>query len=283
MKQTITTLNWHINKPCNMGCHFCYATFADLHQKNLGLTKSKEIISILAESKQFNKINFAGGEPTLVKYLPELVQYAKSLGLSTSIITNGTMIDKEYLSKMQGSLDLIGLSIDSINESTNIKIGRTVNDVPLKEYEYLEKAELVHNAKIKLKINTVVNKFNKEETLVNFINQTETIRWKILQASKVEGQNDAHIQALEITKFQFDSYVKRNQTTLKANCNLIQEPTDVLLGSYIMLNPNGELFESSQGVHTYSQNILEVAIATALAQINPSYSNFKKRDGDYKI
>lgn len=100
IKNLITTVNYHLWKACNMRFKFCYATFQDypkdfLPKEHLPLDESKLIIDQIA-AHGFKKINFAGGEPTLSSWLPELVIYAKSLNLETSIVSNGWTIPPSH-------------------------------------------------------------------------------------------------------------------------------------------------------------------------------------------
>ena len=89
----VPSVNYHIWEPCNMRCRFCFATFQDVKQEMRlpkGHLPEKDCILIvdgifglvargaleLAQAG-FEKINFAGGEPTLCKWLPDLIKQAK--------------------------------------------------------------------------------------------------------------------------------------------------------------------------------------------------------------
>ena len=73
------------------------------------------------------KINFAGGEPFMnAEFLGQLVKYCKeTLELqSVSVVTNGSKVPKKWLAKYGEYLDIMAISCDSFNETTNIEIGR---------------------------------------------------------------------------------------------------------------------------------------------------------------
>lgn len=77
----IPSVNYHLWEPCNMRCKFCFATFQDvkhsiLPKGHLPKEQAIEVILQLAEIG-FEKITFAGGEPTLCPWLPELIATAK--------------------------------------------------------------------------------------------------------------------------------------------------------------------------------------------------------------
>ncbi len=60
-------------------------------------------------------MNFAGGEPLLFAGLPAIVELCKQLGLTTSLVTNGSLLDEKAAAQLSGSLDICALSIDSGN------------------------------------------------------------------------------------------------------------------------------------------------------------------------
>ena len=85
-----------------MRCKFCFATFQDvkssiLPKGHLSREEALNVVIELAEIK-FEKITFAGGEPTLCPWLPELIKKAKEYGMTTMIVTNGSRLTEEFLS-----------------------------------------------------------------------------------------------------------------------------------------------------------------------------------------
>ena len=64
----IPSVNYHLWQPCNMRCKFCYATFLDVKQSVLpkGHLPKEETIKVVEQIAKagFEKITFAGGEPT---------------------------------------------------------------------------------------------------------------------------------------------------------------------------------------------------------------------------
>ena len=109
----ITTINFHVIKACNYKCKFCYATFNDINVKGMSKAQQFETIQLLSKSNKFKKINFAGGEPTLIPHICELIKFAKELGFETSIVTNASMIDSQWVKKISPYLNILALSIDS--------------------------------------------------------------------------------------------------------------------------------------------------------------------------
>lgn len=282
MKPIIPSINYHITKACNMRCKFCFATFNDLGIVKHNINMSKKIISEVAKSG-FTKITFAGGEPTLVKELPEIVKYAKDLGLITTIVTNGAKLsERDLLDRLAPHLDWIALSIDTLNDEINLKSGRAINrgkTILTKSYfiELINKLKLL---KIKVKINTVVSKYNVTEDMNSFILSSKPDRWKILQALKVNGQNSEFQNEFEITNTEFQNFLNRNEKALSSLNNAIEE-TELIKGSYLMISPEGTLYDNTGEAYKYSDPIVDIGLEKALKQINFQKSKFIKRGGYY--
>jgi len=120
MEKFFETASFHIVKPCNMACRYCYATFNDMKLERQPPIKDVHNILDKLKAAGLEKITFAGGEPLLYKYLYSALEYSKHLGLVTSIITNGTLLDDEKLEAYAGiPVDWIGVSIDSVDVQTN--------------------------------------------------------------------------------------------------------------------------------------------------------------------
>ena len=117
-------VNWHLEAYCNYACSFCYAPLAE--QRLIPLLSEEEGTSMIEDlsSSGVEKINFVGGEPMLHQHLKEWIVAAKSCGLTTSIVSNGTRMTEDWLTKMRPHLDWLGLSIDASNDEMHTLMGR---------------------------------------------------------------------------------------------------------------------------------------------------------------
>jgi radical S-adenosyl methionine domain-containing protein 2 len=281
----IPAVNFHLWEPCNMRCKFCYATFQDvkhsiLPKGHLPKKQALEVVLQLAEIG-FEKITFAGGEPTLCPWLPELIATAKQAGLTTMIVTNGSKLTDSFLQNNKQHLDWIAISIDSLNAETNLATGRAISGkTVLTKDNYLLLANKIKQHGYGLKVNTVVNRYNFSENISEFIKLTEPVRWKIFQALEIKGQNDSKIDELLISAEQFQQFVDTHKH-LKSITSLVPETTEQIKGSYAMVDPAGRFFDDANGVHNYSRPILEIGARLAIQQVNFDFSKFVLRGGLY--
>ena len=281
----IPSVNYHLWRPCNMRCEFCFAIFQDIDQHvlpkgHLGREGCILVVESLADAG-FKKINFAGGEPTLCPWLPELIRKAKLLGLTTSIVTNGSRITAEWLDAIKGGLDWIALSIDSVEPGTLLKIGRTTISGPMSEEDYMGIVGLIRRHEIRLKINTVVTRRNLEGDLRYFIVKARPERWKLLQVLPVSGQNDPAVGSYLISREEFDSFVRLCQSVESHGIEVVPESNDLMTGSYVMVDPAGRFFDNVSGTHSYGRSIIDVGVDEALKDVSVDPGRFLARSGLY--
>ena len=280
----ITTVNYHIKKACNYSCKFCFAQFNGACESNA--EEHEKIVRMVCQRDDFRKINFVGGEPTLLSdELVKLIKMAKEGGKVTSVTTNGSLLNEDWFAKVQGSLDMLTVSIDSSMQARNLEIGRaTRKRVPANKEHYLDIAKWCEKYGIQLKINTVVCSYNKnDKDMAVLINELAPFRWKLFQALCVKGENDATAEDFSVTAEEFDAYVKRHRALLDRPDIMVPESNELMQGSYLMIGPDGRFFDNTKGCYTKSDKLVEVGIDKALTQINFDDAKFIERGGEYTV
>lgn len=269
------SVNFHLWKPCNYHCRFCFATFRDV-QGHLSLVDAKRLLRLLREAGT-EKINFAGGEPTLHPHFGELLAESRRLGFVTSIVSNGSRISK-LLEKNASDIDWVALSVDSASETIQKQLGRGDGDHVQRSIALFDE---LHRREIHVKLNTVVTRLNFQEDMSAFVRRVCPKRWKVFQVLPVEGQNDGSVEELLISPHQFQEFVERHQLLLEEGFKPIAETNDLMRDSYVMVNPQGQFYNTVTGRYLYSSSILEVGVDAALAQVGWNVDNFFARGGIY--
>lgn len=254
-----------------MRCGFCFAPrAASLPQRDM-----EEIVTRLAEFG-FKKINFAGGEPLLCGCLSRLIKSAKKSGLTTSIVTNGSLLTEKWLESNSRYLDWIGVSIDSINHETNVKHGRYLRHVNMDLDYYTDIFNMVKKHEVRLKINTVVTSYNKNERLHELIIRAKPDKWKIFQVMKMDDVNSSDIDKFLITEKEFDNF-KNSHVSLKDITHMVPENNHYMTGSYIMVDPTGRFCDDTTGRYNYSEPIIKIGVEKALSQIKYYEERYEAR------
>lgn len=241
-------VNYHITNRCNYHCSYCFGKFDG--QKDPSLADAQKIIRNIADYFTQNnikdgRINFAGGEPTLYEHLDELIDYASSLGLSVSIVTNGSLLTPERIRSWQGKVSCIGISIDSIDDTTNIAIGRCCKNKVVDLPHWAELAKVIHECGIHLKINTVVSSLNLCEDLSALYRVLKPEKIKLFQMHLIDGINN-RAEPYRITKGEFEGFCEHLKSF---NSVIVAEPCGSMENSYLMINPEGKFQLNNNGVY----------------------------------
>lgn len=255
-------INYHITENCNFNCKFCFAKYAD---KTLKLENQKLVIEKIADSMLFDAINFAGGEPLLDKNIVEHIQYSSRLGLKTSLITNGFLLDSQTLQQILPYLTMIGISVHTFDDETKRKIGScTSTGEVLENQRLVEICNMVRSynsqtrKKCKIKINTVICSENKQEILKKNIETLQIDRWKCLRC-----QEFCKNQNYLVNDTEYKAFAQRN--TLETE-TVEQVFEDDMKDTYIMINPEGKLLREGADNRSYDEigSVLEKDISDLL-------------------
>ena len=129
-----------ITNRCNLACPIC---FANASAKGYVVEPTfDEIVQIMKHFRSIEPIpppllQFAGGEPTMRKDLPDMIRKAHELGfIETLLSTNGVKMGKsvDYVRELhEAGLDAIYLQFDATNSPEVWKKVRGVNLWPLKK------------------------------------------------------------------------------------------------------------------------------------------------------
>ena len=269
------SVNFHYTRLCNFSCGFCFHTKKS--SDKLPIEDAIRGCDMLKKAGT-RKLNIAGGEPFIYpRYLGELIKQCKeNIKIEKiSVITNGSLVKKDFFEKFGKYIDVFGVSCDSFDKETNIKIGRGKKGENVQKL--LEIRELCKQYGIKFKLNTVVCNYNKDENMVENIKKLNPDRWKVFQVLMVKGENEDKVTKFQITNEEFKQFVERHK---EIKC-MVAESNDNMKSSYLILDEKMRFLDKGDGDEIYSQSILEVGVEKALESIVYDEKEFKKRKGDY--
>jgi len=115
---------WEMTMACNMRCKHCGSSCKDKQEDELNTEEALDLCDQLADlGMKF--ITLSGGELTLRDDWHIIAKHLTELGISTSMITNGWLLDDEMLHNAKDAgIISIGISIDGLKE-THDDIRRT--------------------------------------------------------------------------------------------------------------------------------------------------------------
>ena len=226
------------------------------------------------------KLNIAGGEPFLnPKFLASIIRYCKQqLRLeSISVVTNGSKVTRGFLRRNWDYIDVLAVFCDSMDEQTNIKIGRGDGNNVEKLFQIRGWCKEFN---IKFKLNTVVCSLNYNEDIVEIVERLQPFRWKVFQVLIVQGENDSEktkrdVRDWEISDEQFNIFCDKH----KGIPAFIPENNKVMASSYLLLDEYLRFMDKGSGEMKLSESILDVGVDKAMAQVRWDQAAFNERGG----
>ncbi|KAK5058620.1 hypothetical protein LTR84_010884 [Exophiala bonariae] len=242
------SVNYHFTRKCSYECGFCFHTdtnsyIAPLEDAKVGLLR-------LSQAGMKN-VNFAGGEPFLyASMLGKMVDYCKQeLKLeSVSIVSNGSKITESWIRAHASNVDILAISCDSFDETTNIQIGRGTGTHISQLYRV---AEWCREYGVMFKLNSVICRYNFDEDM------------------------NRHIAALQPYRCddEFDAFCAKHA----AQKCIVPESNKVMAKSYLILDERLHFLDRSG--KKPSQSIVQVGVEEALDSVFWDMSGFKERGG----
>lgn len=162
---------------------------------------------------------------------------------------------------------MFAISVDSLTEHTNVKIGRTVKGKTLNATALTDRFLKIKsiNPSVKIKINTVVNKHNFKENMREFIASVKPYKWKVFQALSVGTQEEfcsveEYITFLENHKYSLVKMTKENNEDMRE--------------SYIMIDPYGRFYQNGGSAYEYNESLLVTTAENAFNSIGFDHANY---------
>lgn len=107
----LRVLQLHVSRRCNLSCRHCYSNSGPGHHDELPVAHWHDLIDDAA-SAGYNVVGFSGGEPLMFRPLRSLLLRARSLGMVTTVTTNGMLLDARRIAALNGAAGLVAISLD---------------------------------------------------------------------------------------------------------------------------------------------------------------------------
>ena len=187
-QRTHNYLRISLTEKCNLRCTYCMPIEGIPLTPAAHLMSADEIFEIASHfvKRGVDKIRLTGGEPTVRKDFNQIIERLSSLPTKLALTTNGLTIHRHIDVLKKADVDVINISIDSLNREKFKKI--TLRD----QYEQLEKnMNLLDAQGFRLKLNVVLLKGSNDEEIIAFINLSRDRNWQIrfIEFMPFDGNN----------------------------------------------------------------------------------------------
>lgn len=105
----------HPSLRCNLACEHCYSQSGPdaVHEiaPHALITRLERL-----RAEGYDAVSFSGGEPFLYCGFDHVAEQASHMGFRVNVISNGMLLSKRRIEKLQPVVDLVGVSLDGVPE-----------------------------------------------------------------------------------------------------------------------------------------------------------------------
>lgn len=181
-----------------------------------------------------------GGEALLYPNLVELLKISKSYGIINNLLTNGKLLSKEKIIELEPYLDYITLSYDSNNENTYKIMGRGEQHGKnvIQVLDFIKE----NNINIKIKVNTLVSRINKNEVVYigEKLRKYNIERWRLFKFIPLRNCATSNSTNFEISNEEFSRIVSDVTDLCGKSIQISDRNEDIIQSHYLLINSVGD-------------------------------------------
>ncbi len=242
---------WRITRHCNLHCQHCLAGHGNEFIKDLTEKQQIDALKKIIDSK-VTRITWTGGEPTICKSLPNLLDICHDNNVMSIITTHGLALSQKLYAALNPNFDKLRFSFDGLEKTHNVIRGgqyfhKTINAmVKTKSKGFTVEAN----------ISVMKNNVADIPELIVQLEKLSVEKIVLLNLMKRESANDN-----EIEKPSKDAYLylnnqlkklKINYPNLTIQLNNYWDKAD----AYIVIESDGEIFLCSENLQDKSFDLI---------------------------
>jgi MoaA/NifB/PqqE/SkfB family radical SAM enzyme len=251
----VSTIDFHITAKCSQACPYCWGP---RRFRNPVETDIAQRILTRIKDLGVRRVVFTGGDPLQRSDAPDLIQFAKEIGLETALSTVGDLVTPEILEQVSPYLDLISLPLDGSTVEINSRTKhRAQYAAVMQSLEWLRSYPNVDT-----KVCTPVTRHNLSDVhaiagLVEEYSQTTQARvfYNVFQAFP-RAMFSVKWDKLIVSDEEFSSLKNQMPAGMKIRINFLSHET--LDKLYVMVFPDGSMTIPKGGEYLNFGPFLEV-------------------------
>ena len=234
----VSTIDFHVTAKCSQACPYCWGP---RRFRNPVDTDIAQRILTRIRDLGVRRVVFTGGDPLQRPDAPDLIRFAKEIGLETALSTVGDLVSLNLLEQVSPYLDLISLPLDGSTEEINSKTKhRGHYSAVMRSLKWLRA-----HSNIDVKVCTPVTQHNLSDVsniaqLVDDYSYTTQARvfYNVFQAFP-RAMFSVNWEKLIVSDEEFSSLKNQVPAGMKIRINFLDHKT--LDKLYVMVFPDGSM------------------------------------------
>lgn len=112
-------LHLYLTNRCNLSCPHCYMFSGKPNKNELSTAEILKLLTDYRDIANGAKVTISGGEPSLHRDFEKIIIEADKLGLKTTLLTNGSLLDSEKIRLIAPHINSAQISIDGFSEESD--------------------------------------------------------------------------------------------------------------------------------------------------------------------
>lgn len=277
---------------CNLCCKHCFTCSGNKKDNELSFEQKKSIIDQMVEMGAY-RISLAGGEPLISKEFFPFVEYARSKEIDVSFTTNGTLITKEIIKRLNElQIRTITISLEGSNKEDNDLIRGTGSfDRVIKNLSLLSE---YYEGTVALRMTMMKHNISKADEFISLAEKMECKKVKF-NAMRMTGRATENSDFLLSPK-EYVDFVKRMELYKPLKVKVIlplnpfqKEPYDFIeeLGfgcvagkDCITISPEGFVRPCSQLDFNYADGNCKSRTLKDIWENGKHFNNYRTLEGN---
>lgn len=113
------TIGIYVTRKCNLKCQYC---FAEKECDDINAVTVGGFIDEYCKNNKVDRVLITGGEPLLYKDLKQLINHVKKHTKDIFVLTNGILLNEEWLSYFESNNISLHISLDSFSNNYHEKL-----------------------------------------------------------------------------------------------------------------------------------------------------------------
>ena len=190
---SIKYIYWELSNYCNLHCLHCFAHATNKIETIVPKQNLFDAIDNLHNQHPIPAIRFGGGEPFLVDYILELIQFCTKRKIDVDVTTNGLLLTPLFVDKLSHTgLHEITVSIDGLEDTHNQIRGKQTYQ---KSKEAIKR--LLSHVEFTVSVSFTVTRINYSE-IRRFVEVFSSIGIRKFYFFRYCGNNNRNIFDLEL-------------------------------------------------------------------------------------
>jgi len=153
-------MGWEITSQCNLKCPHCFSAAATRPRDEMKTDECKRVIDSLSRIGA-EMIGWTGGEPLLRDDLEELIAYARTAGIKSSITTNAVLLDEKRAESLKAAGNhSIQISLDGSTPERNHRMRLATEE---EFHKIIEAIRICKRLNIRLYLATLIGRENLDD------------------------------------------------------------------------------------------------------------------------